>query len=116
MPSCFFLQHRAPFLEGCHPAFQPDRKLTFLAVLFFDFHQLQRPSFQPDRERLPWSGREGVYLGSWLQMAATEQFLSWFQALQEVSAHSDGARFTSAFIFLISAGQTENLINCMKPK
>lgn len=50
-------------------------------------------------------------------MAAAAVFLSWFQALQEVGEHLNGGRtFTSAFIFPISGGQIENLINCMKPK
>lgn len=47
--------------------------------------------------------------------SAQIHFLSWSLALQEVGLNG-GSPSTSAFIFPISAGQTENLINCMKPK
>lgn len=61
-----------------------------------------------------WKGGPGQ---GRLWMAAAAVFPSGFQALQEVAEHvNGGSAFTSAFIFPISAGQTEKLINCMKPK
>lgn len=50
-------------------------------------------------------------------MVAAEVFTSWFRALQEVGEHVNvGSRLTSASVFPFSVGQTESLINCMKPK
>lgn len=51
------------------------------------------------------------------RVVAAEIFTSWFHASQEVGGHLNaGYRLTSASIFPFSAGQTENLINSMKPK
>lgn len=68
----------------------------------------------PVRDRPPLGGREGRGQGR-LRMTATEVLRGWFQALQEVGEHLN-SMFPSAFIFPISAGQTENSINRMKPK
>lgn len=93
---------------GCLPGSQSGIKL----FMFESFVLWLKPAAEPlyrVRTGLSWvEGRD-------LTRAGPQS--SWFQALQEVGVHSDGGSvFTSAFIFPVSAGQTENLINCVKPK
>lgn len=98
---------------GCLPGFQSGIRLFFVELFVLSL-QPAAETLVPVKDRPPPGGREGHGQGR-LQMAAAEVFLSCFQALQEVGEHLNST-FTSAFIFPISAGQTENLINCMKPK
>lgn len=99
--------------------FQATSQISSLSCLNFDTSWLQRPSYLW-RTKLLWvEGRDpaGAHSELRLWMAAAAVFRRWFQALQEVAEHlNGGSTFTSAFIFPISAGQTEKLINCMKPK
>lgn len=93
---------------GCLPGSQSGIRL----FMFESFVLWLKPAAEPlyrVRTGLSWvEGRD-------LTRAGPQS--SWFQALQEVGVHSDGGSvFTSAFIFPVSAGQTENLINCVKPK
>lgn len=101
-----------PFLWDVYQASSQASSFSLLRCLFFDSSLLQRPSCSL-RTGLPgWKGATRPGQAPNGSLGGVSQ---WLQAWQEVGERLNRT-FTSAFIFPISAGQTENLINCMKPK